>query len=136
MLKQLGLDILISSIKQKIEHNTAFKCYDVMPTDVTEPFYFIEVAEKRSMSTKTMFRDVFNVWIHSIVDPSNASIHVFELVKSLEEALSEEIELPPEYELIMQTNKEFKNIKTEEINQKHPVSSYEFMVCYKIKTKV
>lgn len=134
--KQMGLVDLISAIQKKVEERTELRCYDAVPINKPSPFYYAEVVGKRPAHSKTMWRDIFTVWIHAIAEPGDSSVQIYELIQNLEEALTENIELPEEYELIMQTNNGIQTIKTDETNEKHAVLAYEFMVCYGYKCKI
>lgn len=134
--KQMGLVDLISAIQKKIEDKTELKCLDAVPTNELSPFYYAEVVGKRPAHSKTMWRDIFTVWIHAIAEPGESSVQIYELIQRLEEALTEDVDLPEEYELIMQTNNGIQTIKTDETKEKHAVLAYEFMVCYGYKCKI
>jgi len=136
MYVQLGLVDLISAIQKKIEAEAKYKCYDAVPKDIKPPYYFAEVVSKRPDHTKTMWRDVFTVYIHAVAKPSASSVQVYKMINALEEALTEDIELPEGFDLVMQTNGGIQIIKTDETNEKHAVIAYEFTVCYGFKTKV
>lgn len=136
MNKQLGLVDLISAIQSKVESRTKLKCYDAIPKNAKSPFYFAEVSGKRPAHTKTMYRDIFTVWIHVIAEPAKSSVQIYELIQKLEEALTEDIELPEDMELLLQTNNGIQTIKLDETNEKHAVLSYEFTVCYGFKCKI
>lgn len=136
MYKQLGLEELISAIQKKVEGRTELKCYDAVPDNAESPFYFAEVADKRPAHSKTMYRDVFTVWIHAIAEPGDSSMQIYELIQRLEEALTEDISLPEDVELLLQTNNGVQTIKTDETNEKHAVLAYEFTVCYGFKCKI
>ena len=136
MYKQLGLVDLISAIQKKVQDNTGTTCYDAVPDNAPSPFYFAEGIGKRPAHSKTMWRDIFTVWIHAIAEPGESSVQIYKLIQDLEEALSEDIELPEGFDLIMQTNNGVQTIKSDETNEKHAVLAYEFMVCYGFKCKV
>lgn len=136
MYKQIGLTDLLSAIQKKVQDNTGMKCYDAIPDNAPSPFYFAEVIGKRPAHSKTMWRDVFTVWIHAIAEPGDSSVQIHKLIQELEEALTEDIELPEGFELVMQTNNGVQTIKTDETNEKHAVLAYEFMVCYGFKCKI
>ena len=136
MYTQLGLVDLIKAIQTKVENRTRVKCYDCVPDNVPSPFYFVEVIGKRPAHSKTMYRDIFTVWIHAIAEPKDSSVPIYQLINNLEEALTEDIELPDWVQLIMQTNNGVQTIKTDESNEKHAVIAYEFMVCYGFKCKI
>lgn len=134
--KQLGLVELISAIQKKVEDKTGIKCFDSVPENEISPFYYAQVVGKRPAHSKTMWRDIFTVWIHAIAAPGESSVQIYELIQNLEEALTEDIELPEEYELIMQTDNGIQTSKTDETREKHAVLAYEFMVCYGYKCKI
>lgn len=136
MYKQLGLVDLISAIQKKVQDNTETTCYDAVPDNAPSPFYFAEVVGKRPAHSKTMWRDIFTVWIHAVAESGESSVQIYDLIQKLEESLSEDIELPEGFELVMQTNNGIQTIKTDETNEKHAVLAYEFMVCYGFKCKI
>ncbi len=136
MYKQLELVDLISAIQKKVQDNTGTTCYDAVPANAPSPFYFAEVVGKRPAHSKTMWRDIFTVWIHAVAEPGESSVQIYKLIQDLEESLSEDIELPKGFELVMQTNNGIQTIKTDETNEKHAVLAYEFMVCYGFKCKI
>ena len=82
-----------------------------------------------------MWRDIFTVWIHVIAEPGNSSVQLYEMIQGLDEAMTEDITLPEEYELIMQTNNGIQTIKKDETGEKHAVVTFEFMVCYGFRCK-
>lgn len=134
--KQMGLVDLIAAIQSKVEQKTGIKCYDAVPQNAPSPFYYAEVVGKRPAHSKTMWRDVFTVWIHCIAQQQASSVPIYHLIQGLEEALTEDIDLPEDYELVMQTNNGVQTIKTDETGEKHAVLAYEFMVCYGFKCKI
>ena len=136
MYKQLGLVDLIHGIQAKVEEKTGVKCYDAVPRNAPSPFYFAEVIGKRPAHTKTMYRDVYTIWIHAIAQPGDSSVQIYEMIQQLEEALTEDISLPEGFELILQVSNGVQTIKTDETNEKHAVLSFEFTVCYGFKCKI
>ena len=134
--KQIGLVDLIAAIQSKVRQKTGLKCYDAVPQNAISPFYYAEVVGKRPAHSKTMWRDIFTVWIHCIAEPGASSVPVYRMIQDLEEALTEDIDLPEDYELVMQTNNGVQTIKTDKTNEKHAVLAYEFMVCYGFKCKI
>ncbi len=136
MYKQLGLVDLIHGIQAKVEEKTGVKCYDAVPRNAPSPFYFAEVIGKRPAHTKTMYRDVYTVWIHAIAQPGDSSVQIYEMIQQLEETLTEDISLPEGFELILQASNGVQTIKTDETNEKHAVLSFEFTVCYGFKCKI
>ena len=137
-LIQLGLVDLISAVQTLVERQTGLRCYDAVPQNAESPFYFAEVVGKRPENSKTMFRDVFTVYIHSIApaDEYGSSKGIYDLIQSLEEAFTEDITLPQGFWLMWQKNNGLQIIKKDETEEKHAVCSYEFMVAYGAKVKV
>lgn len=135
MLKRLSFIDLLKSIQTKVEDNTKIKCYDEVPENAESPFYYVEVVGSRPANTKTMWCDNFQVFIHVIAEPSGSSVPLYNLIQKLEEALTEDIELPEEFTLILQNNNGIQTIKKDETNEKHGVISYEFKICYGFKMK-
>ncbi len=136
MYKQLGLVDLIHGVQAKVEEKTGVKCYDAVPRNAPTPFYFAEVIGKRPAHTKTVYRDVYTVWIHAVSQPGDSSVQIYEMIQQLEEALTEDVPLPEGFELILQTSNGVQTIKTDETNEKHAVLSFEFTVCYGFKCKI
>lgn len=136
MLKQLTPIDLIKAIQANVQTNTSKKCYDVVPTDAPSPFFYVEFLDSEPVNSKTMYKGKYRVWIHVIAEPCDSSIPVYNYIQELEESMTEDIELPEDYELILQTNNGIKTIKTDETNEKHAVIEYEFMICYGFKCKI
>lgn len=138
MLRKLGLVDLIQAVQNKVEQNTeGVRCYDSVPKNAPSPFYFVEVVGKRPADTKTMFCEIFTVWIHAIAAPDNgSSIGIYSMIESLEESMTEDIELPECFNLILQSSTGVQTIKTDETKEKHAVLAYEFKVSYGFKVKV
>ena len=139
--QRLGLVDLIKSIQTRVEDHTGLQCYDAVPRNAPSPFYFAEVIRTTPANTKTMFRDNFTVWIHCIAAPPEhgdpvSSVGVYKLIEDLQEALTEDIELPDPFELIMQTDGGVQTIKTDETRERHAVVVFDFMVCYGFRCKI
>lgn len=134
--RKLSLTDIIGAVQQKVEEKTSLKCYDSVPKNAESPFYFAEVVKITPANTKTAFRDIFTVWIHAVAAPGDSSVQIYELIESLQEAMTEDISLPEGFELIMQTDAGLQVVKTDETNEKHAVEAFEFMVCYGFKCKI
>lgn len=135
MYKKISLIELQKTIQNQIHNKTGLRCYDFVEKNTLSPLYFIESNGTQPNDTKTMFREKYSFLIHSIAKPSNSSVEVYELIQKLEEALSDDIDLPDEYSLIGQYNNGILTIKADETNEKHAVSEFVFDVCYGYKTK-
>ncbi len=135
MLKQLRIIDLVQSIQDKIEKNTGLHCYDHIDDSISSPFYFVELVKKRPFHSKTMYCAVYTVWIHAIAEPDSSFVPLYGYIQKLEETMTEDIELPEPFQLVMQTDSSIQSIQTDETNKKHAILSYDFMVCYGFKCK-
>lgn len=135
MLKKLGYVELFKAVQEVVEENTGLRCYDSIPKNAPSPFYFAEIVNVRPENTKTMFIDVFTVFIHAIAEPNKSSMDIYRLVQDLEEALTKEIKLCEEHWVLSQTSQGLNGIQTDETGEKHAVLAYEFKVVYGFKIK-
>lgn len=129
-LRKLSPLDLVAAIQDKVEGNTKLRCYDHVPLNAKSPFYFAEVTRIQPSNTKTMYRDILTAQIHCIAEKAPSSVGVYNLIQSLEEALTEDIEIPEPFELLMQTSGGLQSIKEDETGEKHAIVSYDFTVCY------
>lgn len=136
MLKKLGLVDLHKAIKEKIEDKTKLKAYDVVPENAPAPFYFIEIVDKRPEDTKVMWCEVFTVWIHAIAKKTGSRIDIYQLIQKLEEALTEELDLPEEFDILRQTESGMQSLQEDETHEMHAILTYEIKVSYGFKTKI
>lgn len=134
--QKLNLTDLIAAVQDKIEAKTGLRCYDHVDLNTESPFYFAEVVRLTPANSKTMYRDNIEVYIHCIAAKSLSSVGVYNLIDDLQEALSEDIELPEPFELIMQTDNGVQTIQTDETGEKHAVVGFTFMVCYGFICKI
>ncbi|HEQ2560593.1 TPA: DUF5072 family protein [Streptococcus pyogenes] len=136
MLKKLGLVDLHASIKQKIEDKTGLMAYDHVSEDMPSPFYFIEVVDKRPEDTKVMWCEVFTVWIHAIAEAGKSKIAIYDMIEKLEEALTEELVLPEEIDILRQSEVGMQSLQEDETGEMHAIVAYEIKVSYGFKVKV
>ena len=134
--KQMGLVDLISAIQNKVEERTGIRCYDAVPIIRS----VLSIMPRWSASVPRIQKRCGGIFLRygSMQSLSQESLRYryMILIQRLEEALTEDIDLPEEYELIMQTNNGIQTIKTDETKEKHAVLAYEFMVCYGYKCKI
>lgn len=136
MLKQASMVDLVSSLKKQIEKATAVTCYDAVPLNAPSPFYYVQVVGKRSDNTKTSYRDVFSVWIHAIAPETESSVPIFDMIQVLEETMTQDIELPEPFQVLLQSNTGMQSLRTDETGEKHAVLAYDITVFYGFKTKI
>lgn len=135
MLKQLNYGDFLSAVQSRIEKGTGLRCYDVVPINAPSPFYYIEIIGKRKSDTKTMFCETYSVMIHAVSKSAYSSLGMFDLINKLEESLTEDIDLPEDFNLIMQTEEGMNTLKTDETKEKHAVFQYSFKISYGFKCK-
>lgn len=135
MLKRLSLLDFHKTLQQHIETKTGLKCYDNVPNNASSPFYYMEVVGKSNDDTKTMYCEVVTVWMHAIAEKSKSSVGIYNLINKLEEAMTEDLELPGDYELLNQVSTGVQTIKLDETDEKHAVLEYSFKINYGFKTK-
>lgn len=135
MLKQLGLVALQRAVQDVISSGTGIACYDVAPAGKKAPLYFVEAVGKRPENTKTMFCDVFTLYIHCIAAPGKGHTDVYAMVQAAEEAMTTEIVLTEEFTLLRQSEVGLVHIKQDESREMHAVLAYELKICYGFATK-
>ncbi|MCR2045488.1 DUF5072 family protein [Anaerosalibacter massiliensis] len=135
MLKKLSFIDFYKAIQEKIESKTGLRCYDDISQDAPSPFYYAEIVGLRPENTKTMYVDVFTVFVHAIAEPGGSSIGIYKLIQELEEAMTERIDIGEEYWILEQTSQGLQRIQTDETNEKHAILAYEFKICYGFKIK-
>lgn len=136
MIKKLSPFQIHKAIKERVEAGTGLKCYDEVPENAESPFYFVELVGMIPDNTKTMWCDVYEIWVHAIAESSKKSNQIYKLINSLEEALTEAVNLPPECDLIYQRGNGLQVLKSDETGEKHAVMAFQFKICYGFKIKV
>lgn len=137
MLRRLSLAEFVGLLISHISERTGAPCYD-SPEDEQSPFYAVQLVRTEPADTKTMFADSYQVWVHCISAPaagpySNAP--VLEMARALEEAMTDDVELPAPYRLLGQTYNGMQTLKEDESGEGHAVLSYDFRVCYGFRCK-
>ncbi len=135
MIKKLGLVDFHKALKSKIEDKTGVRVYDFVPEDAPAPFYLIEIVDKRPEDTKLMWCEVFTVWIHAIAEEAESRLNIYTLIQKLEEALTEELQLPEEFDILRQTETGMQSLQKDETKEMHAVIAYEFKISYGFKVK-
>lgn len=131
MLKILPLTTLHKAIKDLVEEKTGLPCFDEVPEDKPSPFYILEIVGKENSNTKTMYRDIYSIYVHAISSSKQkGSVAIYQLLQGLEEALSVEIELPEPFHLVNQINRGIENIREDETGEKHGILAVDFYVSY------
>lgn len=136
MLKRLSIAEFIGCLIDFIEEKTGLRCYD-SPDNKESPFYSVQLVSSEPGDTKTMFIDVYQVWIHCIGAPTkpHSTAPVLALVRQLEEAMTDDVELPEPYQMQRQVYGGLRTLKVDESDEGHAVLSFDFHVCYGFRCK-
>lgn len=135
MLKRLGIDDLIKGVIEKVESKTGIRCYDEVPKDAVAPFFFAEFTGREEQNTKMAFRDHYTVAVHAIAPVGVGNVAIYNLIKQLEEALTESIDIPDGFYLVDQRSNGILALKEDETKEKHAVLSFEFVIIYAFAMK-
>lgn len=135
MYKQMNVTDLIKSIKTKIETNTNLPVFDIPPKNQQSPFVYMELVGLKPADTKTMFCKLYTVWLHIIAEETKSSIPIYNYIEEVQEALTEDIEIPCEFNLVYQSDNGIQMITTDETGEKHAILEYEYKVNYGYKIK-
>jgi hypothetical protein len=136
MIKKLPFTTVLAAVIKKVQDNTGLRCYDSVPSDAPRPFYYAEIVGQVPDPSKTMWKERYQIFIHVFADGKNGSVPVFGAIQKLEEAMSEAIELPEEYEVVMQTPTGVQQIMDEPDGSKHAIMGYDFNIFYGYKMKI
>lgn len=135
MLQKLSFISVLAAVIQKVEANTDLRCYDAVPKDNLVPYYHVEMLGSIPEKSKTMQKDRYQVVIHAHTE-GGGSTKIFEAIQKLEEALTEDIELPGDYEVTLQVPHGVSQILDEADGTKHAVIGYDFVVFTGYKMKI
>jgi hypothetical protein len=136
MLQRLSVAEFLGCLIDHIEGNTELRCYDD-PNNKESPLYSVQLVRSEPADTKTMYVDVYTVWVHCISEPTRpySTAPVLALVQKLEEAMSEDVALPSGYQLVRQVYGGLQTLKKDESDEGHAVLSFDFHVCYGFRCK-
>lgn len=132
MMQRMSIGEFLGIVIGAVEDRTGIRCVDC-PDGEESPFYSVEfVAPSEPANTKTMFVERYRLWFHCIAAPvvPHSNAPVLRLVKTLEEALTRNIELPEPFWLNNQTYEGVQALNKDDSGEGHAVLSYVFEVCY------
>lgn len=136
MLKRIDLTDLFSAIQSQVENGTKLPCYDAIPDNAPSPFYFMELSGHKPADTKTMYVERYSVSFHIIAEPTPSSVPTYRYIKMLEEALTDDIQIPCPYHLVEQMETGVQSIYMEQTGEKHSVVGFDFLISYGYKVKI
>lgn len=137
MLRRLSIAEFIGCLIDHIEKRTGIPCHD-SPENKPSPLYSVQLVRTEPADTKTMYVDVYQVWVHCISAPATgeySNAPVLDLAQGLEEAMSEDLALPSPYRMFRQVYNGLQTLKMDESREGHAVLSYDFHVCYGFRCK-
>lgn len=135
MLRRFSAIDLLAIVQDQVERNTGIRCFD-HADDEESPFYAVELAGVEPANTKTCFVDEMTVNVHCIAAPSKSQVGVLRLVQALEEAMTEEVELPGPFWLASQKEEGMQGKpKEDETGEMHAVVAFSFGVAYGFNCK-
>ncbi len=134
--QSLGFVDFMKILKITIEKKTKLPCYTVIPNQTSYPFYYIEGVERKTVDAKSMWQELFTVYIYIIGESSDDGMKILNDIHELEQSLDDGILLSQEYKLIKQINNGIQMIKIENTNEVHAVIQYDFMISYGYKYKI
>lgn len=136
MLKKLSLLDMHVALKNRIETGTDLRLVDHVGKNEISPFIFLEIVGMTEKNTKTMYVDEFTVHVHLISAPDTDSIEHYGNIQKVQEALTEYLLLPPDFDLFGQTTSGLiSNFIEKETNERHAVLGFVFKVSYGFKIK-
>lgn len=135
MYEKLSFTSVMGSVIRAVEAGTGLRCYDSVPANQPYPYYHAEIVGQIPDPSKTMLKERYQLFIHTFSE-GNGSVKVFELIDQLREALSEDIILPGDYEITLQTPTGVQQILNEADGSKHAILGWEFIIFYGYKMKI
>lgn len=134
MYRQLNITDLFKGIKERIETSTPFKCYDIPPENAPSPLVIMDLIRMDPADTKTMYVKKYTVNLHVIGAPRTGS-EILNHLTEIQEAMTEEIQIPECFNLLSQDDLGIQSIYTDETGERHAILSYMFTVNYGLKIK-
>ena len=135
MMQKLSFTDLLQGTIGLIEHHTAIPCYDVIPMNEPVPYYHAQIIGQRPIPHKLQWREEYDIAIHCFAD-SSSSVHVYELIHKLEEAMNYRIPIPEGYQILMQVPEGLLNDTVDEDGTRHAILGFKITVMYGYKTKI
>lgn len=135
MIKLASFSDVALSVLKKLRERTPFQCYDEVPIDAPSPLIFVEVVGKRPTTSKTMNLETFEVSVHAIARPGKARTEIYDMVKFVEEAMTENLCFPCYCKHVLTTESGVKSIRLDSTNEYHAVIDFSVMVSYGMKCK-
>lgn len=136
MLRRMGIAEFLACLMACIEERTGVACSG-NPESEPSPFYYPQILKTAPADTKTSFVTRYELWIHCIAGAvvPHSDAPALELVQMVEEALTDDIDVPDGCQMIAQKIDGLQSIKKDESGEGHAVVGCTFDVLYGFKCK-
>ncbi|MCG4732711.1 DUF5072 domain-containing protein [Casaltella massiliensis] len=132
--QRINLNDLISAVETQVKERTGVECSSQIRETAGEPYYYIQVVKTQTTGSKTSYCETITVWIYAVC-PSNDQHEKNNMLNALNEALTEDIELPQPYILVMQKDSGRQQTDQKENDKREAMEAYDFVVSYGLKFK-
>ena len=136
MLRRLSISEMWGIVIDHIQERTETKVVSEAKGEKS-PFFYVEFTTGEPRNTKTQFIDHFEFAIHAISEETHpyTAVPVLEMVKELEEIMTDEVEIPEPFFLVNQEYEGVNTVKKDPSDEGHAVLSYTFDISYGFRTK-
>lgn len=135
ILQQFPITQLIKAIQTRVKKTTGMKCLDHVEKNEKSPFYYVEFRQSKPGNSKTLFVQDYTIYIHIITEETESSVPVYKYIELLEEAMTQDVEIPDPYGLVFQMNNGVQSIYREETGEIHGIVNFLFRISYGYKCK-
>lgn len=135
MNKKLGFIRLFQALKERIETGTPYPLLDAVEVDRLPPFYIGEFSLKEQSNTKNMYCETFYIEIHAISEAGQSKEQLYELIELLEDAMTEDIVLPPCFIVISQESEGAYDFVQEASGEWRATVPFQIRIAYGFKSK-
>ncbi|MGY3766839.1 DUF5072 family protein [Vagococcus vulneris] len=135
MIKKLSFVDVLAGVLDVLRQHTDYDVYDHFPKDTELPFIHVEIVGQTTVPSKTMWKEDYQLFIHGWAEGSESSVPIFDLIQSIEEAMTVEVSLPEGYELLIQRPLGVQQILKDEDDVRHTIIGYSLQILYGYKTK-
>lgn len=135
-LRRLSIAEFWGLVLDHINEHTEIPVYTTA-SEHKSPFYYLEFFSTKPVDTKTQFIDRFTFMLHAISKPTNPFTYepVLDMVKELQEIMTEEVKIGKPFWLINQTYNGLLSLKEDPSHEGHAVLEYQIDISYGFKVK-
>ena len=147
MLKQLSIVDVVAAVMATLKKNIPdVPVKDSMPSpkpdpvtgvfSATTPLIHVAFGGIEPADTKTMFRTKYQILLYGFADGSRGSVAIFDLIQKMQEAMTDEPDLPDGVELLGAVPRGVAGVQDQPDGTKMAVLTYELTVSYGFKYKI